>query len=88
MDSIGGQNPRYVYAVCEALDAAPNDENNYTYVATLRIHGDPLLNEVTPSSLAEPEPPGVYQWEITATGQTKVVANSGHADAYPVIDIT
>ena len=74
-----GGNDRYVYAVCEELQAAPNDENNYTFVATLKVHGDVRWRELTPSTTTD--------WTITATGQTKVVANNGDDDAYPILGI-
>lgn len=75
----GGGNDRYVYAICEELQAAPNDENNYTFIATLRVHGDVRWRENTAST---------QSWAITGTGDTEAVTNNGKDDAYPVLTIT
>lgn len=75
----GGGNDRYMYAICEELQAAPNDENNYTFVATLRVHGDVRWRENTAST---------QSWAITGTADTESVTNNGKDDAYPVLTIT
>ena len=80
-DDDGSSNERYVYAVCEGLQAQPSREGGalgQLYVATLRVHGDVRWRHETEDSDV---------WNITASGQTNVVANGGDDDAYPRITI-
>jgi len=76
-DDAGG-NPRYVYAICQALDNAGSLRRR-AYHATLVISGDVLWRYST----AETD-----TWSITATGQTKVLDNNGEAAAYPILQIS
>ncbi|MBN1814716.1 MAG: hypothetical protein JXA14_22945 [Anaerolineae bacterium] len=72
-----GSNDRYVYAVCRALDEVPGSASRQ-FVATIETHGDVRWRSTTPAT---------DSWSITASGQTKVVANDGNDDAYPIFTI-
>ncbi len=68
-----GNNDRYLLAICEAIQATP-DGGGLIYVATLALHGDVRWR----SASEEQE-----VWNVTASGQTRVVTNGGQDDAYP-----
>lgn len=75
-DDDGG-NSRYVYAICQSLQTGPANKRQ-EQIATLVIHNDVRWRSVTEDSEV---------WAITATGQTRVIANGGTDDAYPVLKI-
>lgn len=75
-DEAGG-NDRYVMAICQALEEAPRSAGLH-YHATLVVDGDVRWRAVTAST---------DTWAITATGQTKVLNNTGKDDAYPRLQI-
>lgn len=80
-DDDGSSNERYVYAVCESLQAQPSREGGalgQLYVATLRIHGDVRWRHETEDT---------QTWTVTSSGDTEVVANGGTDDAYPRLTI-
>lgn len=74
----GGGNDRYVMGICQALDEVPFSAGIH-FVATVQIHGDVFWREVTPTAASA--------WNITATGQQKIIANNGEMDCYPKITI-
>jgi len=79
---LGGNNhdgiPMYVMALCEELRVYGNQQTGAAFVATLAVSGDVRWRAVTETS---------DTWNITASGQTRVINNSGEDDAYPVIGI-
>lgn len=75
-DAAGGGD-RYIYGICEELKEV-NFGAGLQYVVGIRVHGDPLWRENTATTAS---------WDITASGQTKVLANGGKADAYPTLQI-
>lgn len=74
-DQAGG-NDRYVYAICREM--IERDNVGRHYVVGLQVHGDIRWRENTASTSS---------WNITASGQTKVLANNGEDDAYPILAI-
>ena len=70
-----GSNDRYVYAICEALQPS---QKRHIQIATLAVHGDVRWRSTTETT---------DEWNITASGQTHVVANVGTDDAYPALKI-
>ena len=70
--------PQYVYALCDELQLYKDPRHQEVFVATLTVDGDPLWR-------AAAESPDT--WNITATGQTHTITNTGEADAYPILDI-
>lgn len=72
-----GSNDRYVYAICRALDEVP-DSAARMFVATMEVHGDVRWRSTTPET---------DSWNVTASGQTKVVANDGNDNAYPIFTV-
>ena len=75
-DQAGG-NDRYVYAICQELVEVPNGAGRH-FVAGLVVDGDVRWREASATT---------DTWNITATGQTKVLANGGEDDAYPTLQI-
>lgn len=76
-DDDGSSNERYLYTICESLQVTQSREGGVLvtmYVATLAIHGDVRWRHETEDSDV---------WNITASGQTNVVANGGDDDVYP-----
>lgn len=78
VENDDGSGDRFIYAICESLNPISTAFGFYRLV-TLRVHGDPLWRENTAST---------DTWNITATGQTKAITNSGKAKAFPVLTIT
>jgi phage-related protein len=77
VEDYAGGNDRYVYAVCiELIEVALSA--GLHYVVTLRVDGDVFWRENTAAT---------DTWTITASGQTKTLANGGQMDAYPVIKV-
>jgi hypothetical protein len=76
-DDTGGTNDRFVMGICERLTLI--DKGGIEWIATIRLTDDIMWREITPSASSA--------WNITGTGQTKVVTNSGEMDAYPVLKI-
>lgn len=77
-----GSNERYIMARC--LSLMPADQSAQTqFIAQLLIDGLGDLDGRFRSVTADDE-----EWEITASGQTKVVNNGGDDDAYPILTIT
>jgi len=74
----GGGNSRYIMGICQSLDEIPFGAG-LRFIVVIQIHGDVFWRETTPTSASS--------WSITATGQTKVVANNGEMDAYPILTI-
>jgi hypothetical protein len=78
VEDFGGGNDRYVMAVSRGV--FPDEIMPQTcYHVALVIDGDVRWRETTPTATSA--------WSITATGQTKVVSNSGEDDAYPILKI-
>jgi hypothetical protein len=79
-DDDAGTNPRYVLAVCRELrpiNIGPVAACDLFRV-TLAVDGDVRWRATTATSVT---------WNITASGQTRVIANTGEDDAYPVFTI-
>lgn len=76
-DAAGG-NDRYIYGICEELKEVAFSAG-VQYIVGIRVHGDPRWRENTATTSS---------WNITATGQTKVLANGGEDDAYPILTIS
>ena len=76
-DSDGSSNPRYWYGICTKCAEVENSGGLH-YEVWVDVHGDIRLRENTAST---------DTWNITASGQTKVLANSGDEKAYPILDI-
>ncbi len=80
-DKDGGR-PRFLMCVCEGLRPRALTEGRYIWIASLVIDG-----------FGDPDgrwrllPIAEDNWAITATGQTKVIDNSGDDIAYPVLII-
>ena len=77
-DDSGGPNYRYVKAICRAMQPVGGLKGK-AWIASLQIDGDVRLREVTATT---------DQKLITASAQTKVLANGGQDEAYPVITLT
>jgi hypothetical protein len=75
----GGGNTRYLMGVCIELAEVPFSAG-LRFVVSIQVHGDVMWRETTPTNPSD--------WLITATGQTKVVANGGEMDCYPILTIT
>ncbi len=75
-----GSRERYVMCLCESLQPAKDGRgfSERLFVATMVVDGDVRWRAVTEDS---------ETWNITASGDTKVVANGGDADAFPVLTI-
>jgi len=69
----------YVEALCEELRVYGDQRRDVVFVATLAVNGDVRWRAVT-------ETPDT--WNITASGQTKAINNTGEDEAYPVLEIT
>lgn len=76
-DADGTSNSRYFKMLCLGLREVPLRAGR-VYVATMVAHGDPRLRFVTGDSST---------WNISASGDTKVIANGGQDDAYPNLRI-
>lgn len=76
VEDDGGGNDRYIEAICEQLVMV--GDSGIEWVTTLRTHGDVMWREDTAST---------DSWDITATGQTKVLTNSGEMDCYPILAV-
>jgi hypothetical protein len=74
-DDAGG-NDRYIEAICDSLTMV--NEAGLEWIATLSVHGDVMWREDTAST---------DTWNITGTGQTKSISNTGKMDAYPILTI-
>jgi len=74
--------PRYIEATCQQIRPViiGTTSSCSLFRVDLVVHGDVRWRAVTPTAPAA--------WNITATAQTRVVANSGEDEAYPVIEIT
>ncbi|MBN1250099.1 MAG: phage tail family protein [Anaerolineae bacterium] len=68
----------YVYALCEELRLYSDPRHQEVFVATLVVDGDVRWRAETETS---------DTWNLTASGQTHVVANGGEDEAYPVYTI-
>jgi hypothetical protein len=75
-DEAGG-NDRYVMAICAEMIEVPAGAGRH-FVVGVTIDGDIRWRENTATT---------DTWSITATGQTKVLANGGEDDAYPILQI-
>lgn len=71
--------PQYVYALCEELRLYSDPRHQEAFVVTLTVDGDPRWR-------ADCEAPDT--WNITATGDTHTIVNTGEDDAYPIFEIT
>jgi len=69
----------YVEALCEDLRVYGDQRRDVVFVATLAVNGDVRWRAAT-------ETPDT--WNITASGQTKAINNTGEDEAYPVLEIT
>lgn len=76
-DDDGGRE-RYVEAIAGAVQQAGGSAG-LLFGITLVQHGDARKRSTSLSSTP---------WTVTASGQTKVIANNGEADAYPIIAVT
>lgn len=76
-DDSGG-NDRYVLGICERLSTISESWGS-EWIATITVDSDAMWRETTPSAASS--------WSITASGQTKVVTNSGQMDCYPILKI-
>jgi hypothetical protein len=68
-----------VQALCEELRVYGDQQHDVAFVATLAIHGDVRWRAITPVT---------DTWNVTASGQTRVLANAGEDDAYPSFGFT
>jgi len=76
----GTERPRYVNVICKSCSPyqIKGTASSVGFKVSLVVSGDVrwrLTSDITTT------------WEITATGQTKVVPNAGEDDAYPVYNI-
>ena len=78
-EDVGGANDRYVMGICLQLAEVPFSAGLH-FVVTIQVDGDGMWREAMPGTADE--------WNITATGQTKVVNNGGEMDCYPKLTIT
>jgi hypothetical protein len=69
----------YVEALCEELRVYGDQRRDVVFVATLAVSGDVRWRAVTETS---------DTWSITASGQTRTIANTGEDEAYPILTIT
>ena len=76
-EDAGGANDRYIWGICLELAEVPFSAGLH-FVVSVQVHGDIMWRETTPSN---------DSWNITASGQTKVVANNGEMDAYQILKI-
>ena len=76
-----GTNPRYVEAICQSClpYVAGEIARHDLYSVVVVVHGDVRWRKTTEET---------DSWSITATGDTKVIANSGTDDAYPALTVT
>lgn len=68
-----------VYALCEDMRVMGDQQHDTAFVVTLAIDGDVRWRASTPSTDA---------WNITASGQTNVIANTGEDEVYATFEIT
>jgi hypothetical protein len=76
-DNAGG-NDRFIYAICTELREVPFSAG-LQYAVTVQIDGDVRWRETSITTASA--------WDLTATGETKVVANGGQDKAYPILKI-
>lgn len=70
----------YRYVICESIKPyGQQPDPPKSYIITVANHGDPRWREETPST---------DTWNITASGQTKAISNSGKDIAFPILTIT
>jgi len=81
-DDDGTSNERYVEAVCLGLFPKSDGEKvtSSMYIAVLSVSGDVRWRSTSNEEATD--------WNITSTGQTKVVSNTGKDDAFPILTIT
>ena len=77
-EDYGGGPTRFIMGICIALEEVPFSAG-LRFVVSIQVHGDVMWRETIPSAASS--------WNITATGQTKVVANGGEMDCYPILSI-
>jgi len=68
----------YVEALCEELRIYGDQRHDTVFVATLVVDGDVRWRASTETS---------DTWNITASGQTNTINNTGEDEAYPVLEI-
>lgn len=68
-----------IEALCEELRVYGDQQHDTAFVAALAVSGDVRWRATTETD---------DTWNITASGQTNVVANAGEDEAYPVLEIT
>lgn len=80
-DDDGSSNERYLECICESLRPRRGRGGILPgmYVAQLRVHDDVRWRAVTVTTESA--------WNITASGQTRVVNNQGEDEAYPVVTV-
>lgn len=71
--------PRYVNAVCTAIQPARGPQSERQFVALLTVVGDVRWRGTASAT---------HSWIVTSSGLTTSVSNPGSDDAYPVITIT
>lgn len=76
-----GTNDRYVEAICESCTPVMVGglAHRDSFLVQLAVDGDVRWRDSTESS---------DTWNITASGQTNVIDNTGSDDAYPILEIT
>lgn len=67
-----------VEALCEDLRVYGDQQHDTCFVVTLAVDGDVRWRAVTATD---------EQWNITASGQTITINNSGEDEAYPILEI-
>lgn len=79
-DGDGVSNLRYLMCLVSHMVEAENESGTgLRFVVRLVVTKEAMWRAVTPAAAA---------WSITASGQTKVITNAGHLDAYPTYTIT
>jgi hypothetical protein len=68
-----------VQALCEDLRVYGDQQHDTCFVTTLAVGGDVRWRAVTATD---------ETWNITASGQTLTIDNSGEDEAYPILEIT
>ena len=77
---LDGSRQRYVLAYCAGITPYPRPEPGAVdaFQVALQVHGDIRWRAVSKTT---------DTWNITASGQTRSITNSGTDDAYPVLKI-
>ena len=78
VEDSDGSNDRFVYAICTEFREVPYSAG-LQYAVTVMVDGDVRWREIAITTASA--------WSVTATGQTKVVANGGQDKAYPILKI-